>query len=68
MPTASFVSQVHPGIEETSNRKQFLDIEEVEVLEGLAQDPLVEIWGGEGERMQGLDPGSQAWGLREGRC
>lgn len=38
------------------------------MLEGLAQDPLVQIWGGEGERMQGLDPGSQAWGLREGRC
>lgn len=42
VPTARFVSQVHPGVKETSHGKQLLDVEEVGVLEGLPEDPIVE--------------------------
>lgn len=57
MSTAGFVSQVHPGVEETSHGEQLLEVEEVGVLERLAEDPVPEIWGwGGGERMQGWAP------------
>lgn len=50
VPTAGFVSQMHSGIKEASHGKQFLDIEEVRVLEGLIQNLVVEIYGREEER------------------
>lgn len=67
VPTASFVSQMHPGIKEASHRKQFLDIEEVRVLERLIQNLVVEIYGREKERRCVSHPWQQRQAERSSR-
>lgn len=71
VPTACFVAQVHTGIEETSHRKQLLDVEEVGVLQGLTEDLVADIWdGGRGCRVCGPpapNPGGEQHGGGEGQ-
>ena len=70
VPTASFVAQVHPCVEETSYGEQLLDVKEVGVLEGLAQDPGAEIWAGRWRARRPWVPAAQSLGPAEGggRC